>query len=82
MVSFHFLTTMPHTRHPRLGSDRGNARCRTRSNHQPASPGLGLGPPKGLTLHQACQRTFALLCVRTADIWWNNCYGLLPTMFM
>ena len=46
------------TRHPRLGSDRGDARCKTPSNHQPASPGIASGPPKGLTLNQACLHCF------------------------
>ena len=32
--------------------------------------------PEGLTLNLACQRTFALLCVRTVDTWWNNRFGL------
>ena len=32
--------------------------------------------PEGLNLNHACQQTFALLCVCTADTWWNNCYGL------
>ena len=59
-----------------LGSDRGDARCRTRSTHELASLGIGSGLPKGLTLIEACHRLFALLCVPTAETWWNNCYGM------
>ena len=46
-----------------------------------SQPYLGkwLGEHAGLTLKRACQQTFALLRVHTADTWWNNCYGVKKT---
>ena len=61
--------------HPRHGTDRGVAWHRTHSNCQLTFLGQGTGAPEGMTLNLACQRTIALLCVRTADTWWNNRFG-------
>ena len=62
--------------HPRHGTDSGDARRKTRSKRQPTLTGLREGAPEGLTLNVACQRTFAVLCERIADTWWNNRFGL------